>query len=108
MTTTTQPQIPVPAGAVRVYDWDTPEVTGHGWSRYFVCASRPADENIEIYVDGTQYADGRTSYCITLTDAEKGTEIFDVSHTSQARALAAALVAVADDVEGWTHAPSGG
>ena len=40
--TTTAPGVPLPAGAVRVYDWDTPEVTGESRaSRYFVGTNRP-------------------------------------------------------------------
>ncbi len=38
--------MPLPAGAIRVYDWDPPEVTGYAnGNRYFVCASRRIDSD---------------------------------------------------------------
>jgi hypothetical protein len=66
MTTITATQdIPLPVGAVRVYDWGPPEVTGYPEAaRYFVGTSHRVDidrgEHIEIAVDGTQWSgDGR-------------------------------------------------
>jgi len=63
-TTTTAPDVPLPGGAVRVHEWERPEVTGYEQpSRFFVGASRTVDieqgENMEVTVDGTQWADGR-------------------------------------------------
>jgi hypothetical protein len=104
MTTTTTPDVPLPDGAVRVYQWDPPAVTGYPCgSRYFVCTSRriTVDEPgtastggaFEVSIDGTQWSDGRIDRCISMNDSELS--------PSQARQLAAALSAAADEVDGW-------
>jgi hypothetical protein len=48
--------VPVPAGAVRTYEWeDTATSTP---SRYWIGTRRRVDD-AQILLDGTQYSDGR-------------------------------------------------
>jgi hypothetical protein len=99
MTTTTETlaNVPLPAGAVRVDDWYDTGTAEPG--RYFVGSSWVVERNnhhnrdtdIMILVDGTQYCDGRVERIISVDD--------DDLTISQARELAAALVAAADEAE---------
>jgi hypothetical protein len=100
MTTTTDPhtELPLPAGAVEVYDWDdfqTPTPF-----RYFVGSSRVVDrpghgEDIEIRIDGTQHHDGSVTRDIVVHQLHADEPIT----IKQARRLAAALTELVDEAE---------
>ena len=93
--------VPLPAGCVRVYDWDPPEVTGYPTaSRYFVGTSRVVEveqheEDITVTVDGMQWSDGRVERSILVDQTHPD----DPLTPQQARELAAALVGAADEFE---------
>lgn len=100
MTTATNPyrQIPHPAGAVHIEDWDdadTPEpfrfFDGSRWG-----VDRPhRDSDLEVRVSGLQYHDGRIVRDIVVHELHADEPIT----IEQARRLAAALIAAADEVE---------
>jgi hypothetical protein len=48
----------------------------------------------EVLIDGTQHADGRVQRVISIDD--------DNLTVAQARQLAHALMAAADEIDGWT------
>jgi hypothetical protein len=93
----TNPDIPIPAGAVEVDDWVS---EGDVRFRYFVgrswivrrgAPSVPELDYFEVMTDGTQHADGRVERVLRLDDGRITVE--------EARELAAALTAAADEVE---------
>jgi hypothetical protein len=103
-TTTTAPDVPLPGGAVRVHEWERPEVTGYPESaRFFVGASRTVDieqqrgGNIEVTVDGTQWADGRIERWITVYQMHPDSP----AASGEARKIAAALIECADEADRW-------
>lgn len=63
--TPTVREVPLPAGAVHVYSWELPEDSGlpvplrgfDGTTRTVELANR--DHDVEVRVEGTQWADGR-------------------------------------------------
>jgi hypothetical protein len=91
MTTNTFPNLPVPAGAAHVYDWDK------GGTRYFTGTSRRVVERGDrgrdtiVAIDGTQFSDGQIERVISV-DGENLT-------VEQARRFAAALTAAADEMD---------
>jgi hypothetical protein len=93
--------VPLPAGSVRVYEWD--DVDTGAPSRYFVgdqwvVERDESDRDITIRVDGTQRSDGRASRQILVLDGNTEALIDPLTRT-QARELARALIAAADEVE---------
>jgi hypothetical protein len=99
MTTTTTTDnlanVPHPAGATAVHEWD-PYADTATTTRYFRGGSwviERADRAIDmcLQVDGIQHADGRVERFVVLDD--------DNMTAALARRLAAALVEAADEVE---------
>jgi hypothetical protein len=95
------PNVPFPAGAVKVHDWhDTQYGIDHA-GRYFRgftrVVERDTDEDISVLVEGMQRPDGRSVRGITLVDGD--TEAIPSLTPGLARQIAAALVAAADAVE---------
>jgi hypothetical protein len=87
--------VPHPAGATHVGEWD-PFATTATTSRYFTGSSwvvnRPdRDSDTLVLVDGTQHADGRIDRLVSLDDDDLTSEL--------ARQLGEALIAAADEVE---------
>ena len=86
--------VPLPAGADRIGGWYDVDTSTPG--RYFagslqVIERDNRDNDTLVLVDGTQWADGRIEQIISLDDDDLTVE--------QARQLAAALTAAADEVE---------
>jgi hypothetical protein len=95
MTTTTEPlaDVPMPAGAIKVYEWDdtdTPTL-----SRYWMGTRRRVGD-AEILLAGTQYSDDRVERCLTVydVDTERGMT------TEFARKISAALMQAANEWDG--------
>lgn len=85
-----------PAGATKVFPCG--ERTDGRWSREFTGTSRQVG-GVCVYIDGTQFADGtierELAVCVDdLPDGAGG-----VLDAAQARALAAALIEAADELE---------
>lgn len=105
MTTATNPlpSVPCPAGAGIVDEWldaGTPHTyrTWHGVHRTIPAddpGNRPWSDDIEVYVHGTQTADGEVTRHISVDQLHADNPITAV----QARGLARALIAAADEVE---------
>jgi hypothetical protein len=92
------PNIPPPAGAVTVYEWDAPRpFTADLPSRYFVGTRRRVGR-VEILVDGTQWVDGRVELSLTVHGVDNDKNI----PTDTARKIAAALTEAADEIDGLT------
>jgi hypothetical protein len=91
--------VPLPAGAVKVYDWD--DIEFNDPHRYFTgtrrVVERDTDEDISVLVDGTQRPDGRIVRVITVVDGDR--EIIPSITPGLARQIGAALIAAADEVE---------
>jgi len=98
--TPTIPNIPLPDGAVRAFEWESPEHTGcPDWLRNFDGTTRMA-EGIEVTAEGVQYGDGRVDYpMIRVRDVDPDTPLT----IHEARELAAALVAAAYEAGGWAR-----
>jgi hypothetical protein len=97
-------KIPLPAGAVRISDWDL-GLTGadgmpsvyrgfSGTPRLVDCDDR--DRDIEVEVGGIQHMDGRIEHEIYVS------EIDGALTPATARPLGAALIAAADEYERLT------
>jgi hypothetical protein len=91
--------LPLPAGARTVHDWE-PE--GGTWSRYFTGDTRKIEragsEPARIYVGGSQYLDGCVERSIVVAGLDK-----DIGFTvGQARRVAAEILSAADDADRWT------
>jgi hypothetical protein len=93
------PNVPFPAGAVEVYDWDEYDIdhTGRYFRGFTRVVERDTDNDISVLVDGTQRTDGRSVRVITVVDGD--TEAIPSLTPGLARQIAAALVAAADEVE---------
>lgn len=81
--------LPEPA-AERVYEWQPDD--GDGYLRHFTVTSRRVD-SLSFDVGGIQYSDGRIEHHIVTDSGEHLT-------AEQARALAAVLLASADQLDG--------
>jgi hypothetical protein len=100
-TTPTISDVPLPAGAVRAFDWAPLE--GHEPLRAFFGAERVILDDkgtpvVEVRTSGVQRADG------SIDVAELGIELFvrcDVLSPSNALALAPALVEAAVEIGRW-------
>jgi hypothetical protein len=92
------PNVPPPAGAVEVCEWDdhlfNPD---HRPSRYFVGTMRRVGP-VEVLVDGTQWVDGSVELSLTVHGVDNDTSI----PTDTARKIAAALIEAADELDGLT------
>ncbi len=86
------PHLPEPAGAVKVFDWETSPGSDRPTHRYFVNAVRRAGQ-AEVLIEGTQWATGAVEGCLSLYGADA-----DNMDTATARQLAAALIAAADEI----------
>jgi hypothetical protein len=99
--TTNLPDLPVPAGAIRVYEWA--DVNSGTPSRYFVCGSwtvdRDGGRDLTVSVDGIQRGDGATSREIVLLDGDTEALLNPLLTAAQARQLAGALIAAADALD---------
>lgn len=98
-----QPDVPAPAGAVRLLPWESPAVSGHPeWLRYFDGTTRTValdnrDRDAEVTIEGAQWGDGRVDGWAV--------RVFNVNSDwpltlEQARALGEALIAAADEISG--------
>jgi hypothetical protein len=109
MTTTTTnpfnpfPDVALPAGAVRVREWEWPNRTGHEKPlRYFDGTMRTVERlcgsDIEVQIEGTQFSDGNIERLVRVTfPGFHGGD--DVLTADQARNLSAALAAAADELD---------
>jgi hypothetical protein len=98
--------LPAPAGATRVGDWEPAQRTGYpGPIRYFHGTRRTVEggyrEDIEIQIEGIQHSDGRAGRAIRVSGVR------DVLSIADARQLARALMAAADEVDGWVQRADG-
>ena len=105
-TTSTIPNIPLPAGAVRALDWESPQHTGFpNWVRYFDGTTRTIEltgqaTDVEVTIEGTQYGDGRLDCpMIRVRDVDPDSPLT----IHEARELAAALTAAAYEAGGWAR-----
>jgi hypothetical protein len=113
MTTTTIPDVPVPAGAVTVHEWYDPgapfgilpmnygpdtQRTFNGTNRGIPVERRTGHhDDIEVAIYGEQYADGRIVREIGVYELHSDSPIT----SGEARALAATLIEAADEIDGW-------
>jgi hypothetical protein len=107
ITTKSLANVPHPAGAVRVYEWENPDQPigaavnriHDQTSRYFVSATqvvgRSDADDITVEIDGTQYADGRVERHIVVSQLHADWPLTP----GLARELIAVLTAVADEVD---------
>ena len=98
MPTPTTPNLPDPAGATYVADWDDVEFGIDHASRYFsgsswVVERGDQDRDIIVQIDGTQGADGSVTRRIMVFDGNR--EAIELSGAHSAR-LGAVLTAAAD------------
>jgi hypothetical protein len=104
MTTNPFPQVPFPAGAVKA-DWH--DLHSLNAFRYFEGAHRvvdrrddlPSSQDVLVYIAGTQALDGTVEREIVVHQLHADEPITP----QQARQLARALVAAADDIDRWTR-----
>jgi hypothetical protein len=95
-----------PAGAVSVAPWYNPDLPvsadhspGPDSQRYFAGSLRVVKRDVEVLIDGTQHADGTIERSINVM--EDGYErLMDLS-SDRARQLGQALLAAADEIDGW-------
>ena len=88
--------VPAPAGAVRVYDWnDADNPDAYRLVDFSTRTITTPYNEITVEHQGVQYPDGRLKNEILLTRFEPLT-------TDEARRLAAALIAAADEIDGTT------
>ena len=90
--------VPLPAGAVKVHEWDDRNEQV-GAFRYFTGTSRVVDrddrdDDIDVLIEGTQYPDGSVDRLIGIHSLDDGPLTI-----GQARQLARALIAAADETE---------
>jgi hypothetical protein len=105
MTTTTNPfaNVPQPAGACSVADWV--DLNSDLPSRYFEGTRRVVDcrdEKLEVCADGIQRVDGGVEGAITVTGDSSMFERLILASSAEARQLARALVAAADEYDRMT------
>ncbi|MDT5066734.1 MAG: hypothetical protein QOK02_2889 [Mycobacterium sp.] len=98
-TATDLANVPHPAGATRVYEWEAPQATGYPQaSRYFVGSTSAIEVGdahhkfIGVRIDGTQYADGRIERVISIDDVN-----LTLEHASR---VGAALLTAVEEIEG--------
>ncbi len=105
-TTNPRPDVPLPAGAEKVYDWENPGTPGA--YRYFRgrvrtipaedTTNRPWSEDITVHVQGTQRPDGTIDeHDINVHQLHSDNPIT----AKQARQLAAALLEAAAELDRW-------
>lgn len=115
----THNDLPNPAGATKVYDWEPPEVTGdeNGYRRYFNGSSwaieRPDDgstgsygPDVTVEIVGTQWASGQVERCLRVDLAPDYP-----LNIEQARPLRDALSAAIEEAEAlalYDHPPTTG
>jgi hypothetical protein len=100
-TTTDLADVPHPAGATHVADWDNDTearryFTGPSW---FVDRDGPIDHDITVEIYGTQGTAGDVSRHIMVTEGEY--ERMELSSSDHARQFGLALIAAADEMDGW-------
>jgi hypothetical protein len=97
-TTNPYPNIPPPAGALTVYEWEDPRPFSDALpNRYFVGTRRRVGR-VEILIDGTQWADGKVELSLTVHGVDDDRNV----PTDTARKIAAALIEAADELDGLT------
>lgn len=99
-TTNPFPDVPLPAGAVRVCEWEHPDLTGYTKpSRYFDGMVRQAERlcgsDIEVQIEGTQFADGSVERLVRVVKVGGD----DALTADQARNLSTALAAPVDELD---------
>jgi hypothetical protein len=92
--------VPLPAGATQVYDWDdtstdTPSRYWRGSSWLIDANDLRGAEDIEVFIDGVQHADGRVERFVHVHQTHSD----DIITIEQVRQLAQALLAAADEAE---------
>jgi hypothetical protein len=105
MTTTTTPDtlsnVPHPAGARSVDEWDT---ASEAPGRYFIGKKWPLSRcDAQVLIDGFQRVDGTGERFVNLMD--ESTELLTELTADQAREIGLALLAAADEVERHEVAP---
>lgn len=88
------PDMPLPPGAMYVDDWydiDSPEPARYFRGSSWLIKRDNRNTDMCLLVDGSQYVDGRVNRFVVLDD--------DAMTVAQARQLAAALVAAADEID---------
>lgn len=103
MTSNTTPPTdpPIPAAAIKAWDWEPPQRTGMpDATRYFIGTARSVEsgerghrDNAEVQIEGVQHSDGRVERAIRVS------RVGDELTITQARQLAAALLAAADEAD---------
>jgi hypothetical protein len=96
-TPTTPHNLPEPAGAVEVRGWRDPEIAGELYRAFkgssWVVQRDEQPDDIRVSISGVQFPDGRIERGIFIDGA------IDDLTAAQARALARALIAAADEAE---------
>jgi hypothetical protein len=98
--TTTTPSVLMPAGAIKVYDWDDTE-SPHpirvfdGTTRFIECNGRYEKEDVMVRLQGIQHADGRVERQIAVSPLHEDHPLT----IEQARQFARALIAAADEID---------
>jgi hypothetical protein len=101
-TTDPYPNVPHPAGAARVCEWDDLQAGLEHASRYFAGSSwvierDGLDKDISVEIYGTQGTAGDVTRHIIVIDDDR--EALNVSTSDHARQFGRALIAAADEVE---------
>lgn len=97
--TPTVREVHLPAGAVRVLDWEPPEVSGFPVPlRYFDGSTRTVelanrDHDVEVTIEGTQWVDGRVEREIRV----RGVDPDEPLSVEQIRHLIRTLVAAENE-----------
>jgi hypothetical protein len=97
------PNVPHPFGACSVADWI--DVNSDSPSRYFEGTRRVVDcrdERLEVCADGIQRADGSVEGAITVNGDSSMFERLILASSAEARELAFALMAAADEYDRLT------
>lgn len=105
------PDVPLPAGAVKVFEWEHPDITGLPQPvRYFdgtlrvVTIEQPTTQDVEVQVQGTQWADGAVEREIVVHQMHRDGAITIAQACHLAFACTHSLLVCAGWVIGWISA----
>ena len=97
--------IPCPAGAVEVSDWDNPADPTErryfrGTQRFIDCSDDEYNGDLVVDLWGTQTMEGQVYRYVDVLDG--GSEAITLSSAAHVRALGQALIAAADEIDEMT------